>query len=356
MNRFNALDQVRGLAIAAMILAHFGPAIWERIGLDGVVRDAVGMIGRFATPTFIAIFGITVAFAYLSKAARNPAATRAKLVSRSGLVLVAAILVASPEMVETVLADERWGESLPLALILDGYGVLSFYVFAILVTALIIPYLSRNPYQAPLLLGSILIFFGTYLGYDSWSNSGQNGSELVRLYLVSGKYALLVNYGIVLLLVSFGTFIRREITGGRDVNGILMITGTSLALLGLSLGRIVGWRTLSDLQLNYDAPPQVWYLFMVCGAMMIFLATLNRFSFPGLSFILEQIGRNPLAIYVAHAFVLPAHEVLEAAGLPENLSMIVPFVAFLCYCAFIILWKSRDLGKAGNADPTLKAH
>lgn len=347
MNRFFALDQVRGLAIAAMVLAHFGPAVWDRIGLDGIARDVVGMIGRFATPTFIAIFGITVAFAYLPKAKLDPVAIRAKLLARTRVVLLAAVLVASPEMLRTVMSHQPWGGSMPLALALNGYGVLSFYFFAIFLTALIIPYLTRNPYQVPLALGSTLIFIGTFLGYDYWRNSGPSGVELLRLYLISGKYALLVNYGIILLLASFGTLIRSEMKNGRDVNGILLTAGVSLALIGLSIGRIVGWRSLSDLQLGYAAPPQAWYLFMVCGVMMITLSAFNRFSIPVISFILEQIGRNPLTIYVAHAFVIPAHEFLQVSGLPDQISMIIPLAVFFCYCAFIVV-KGRNYVEKAN--------
>jgi len=335
--RFTAIDQVRGLAIAAMILAHFGPAVWERVGLDGIARDIVGIIGRFATPTFIAIFGLTIAFAYLPKAKQDPVATRAKLVGRTGKVLLAAVAVSLPQMIGTIMSNEQWGGSTTLRLALDVYGVLAFYVFAIYLTAFIAPYLARNPYQTPLALGSIFIFIGTFLGYDYWGNSGENSIELLRLYLVSGKYALLVNYGMILLLVSFGVFIRSEMASGRDVTATLLTSGISLALVGLSIGRIVGWRTLFDLQSNYGAPPQVWYLLTVSGVMLIFLGALNRFTIPVISFLLEQIGRNPLAIYVAHAFVIPAKYVLEAAGLPNLISMILPFAVFICYCAFVIL-------------------
>ena len=341
--RFIAIDQVRGLAIAAMVLAHFGPAIWDRIGLDGLARDAVGMIGRLATPTFIAIFGITIAFAYLPQAQRDPAATRAKLLLRTRKVFFAAVLVAVPQIIATFMSDTPWGGSMPLSLVLDLYGVLAFYVFAIFLTALIIPYLAMNPYQASLVFGSILIFVGTFLGYDYWSFGGQNAIELLRLYLVSGKYALLVNYGMVLLLVSFGVFVRSEVTSGRDVTSILLTAGMSLVLVGLSVGRVVGWRTLSDLQLNYGAPPQIWYLLMVCGVMLIFLGALNKFRIPAISFVLEHIGRNPLAIYVAHAFVIPAHELLSALGVPDAISMIVPFAIFASYCTFIIVKSSAPV-------------
>ena len=50
---------------------------------------------------------------------------------------------------------------------------------------------------------------------------------------------------------------------------------------------------------------------MICGVMFMIIALMDRVEIPGLSVILEHTGRNPLSIYVAHAFVLPAVELLR---------------------------------------------
>ncbi|TCM78988.1 heparan-alpha-glucosaminide N-acetyltransferase domain-containing protein [Rhodovulum steppense] len=339
--RFVAIDQTRGLAIAAMIMAHFGPGVWERLGLEGLLLDVFLLIGRFATPTFIAIFGFTLAFAYVSKAEIGPAEVRAKLIRRSGFVLLAAIVVSFPSYVTTMLSAEHWGDSIPLNIILNTYGVLLFYSLAIFAAGLLIAPIARSPYIFPIIIGGMAVFFGTYLGYDAWSYQGKTTTELLRLFLVSGKYAFFVNFGLALMLVAFGWHIRKIKSSDRDVGPTLLVSGVVLLLLSLSIGRIVGWRSLAELHSGYDAPPQIWYLFAVCGVMFAIIACFDRVRIPFFSFFLEHTGRNPLAIYVAHAFVLPAVSAfrLISPGLPDLIHATLPLLIFFCYWTFVI-WKS----------------
>ncbi len=336
--RFLPIDQTRGLAIFAMILAHFGPGFWERLGLEGPVLDGLLLIGRFATPTFIAIFGFTLAFAYLDRARTNPKAVRAKLFSRSYLVLLAAVVVAIPEIVTTLQFQEYWGGSILLNLFLDLYGVLLFYTFAIFFAGLFISFLAQSPYVVPAIMGALAIFIGTILGYDAWPSQGQSVAEIIRLYLVSGKYAFFTNFGMALMLASLGWHMKSLLKAGVALGPILLAIGSVLLLLALSMGRVVGWRTFSQLHSGYDAPPQLWYLLMVAGVMLIIMGVLDRVRIPFVSAFLEHTGRNPLSIYVSHAFVLPGVSLLRFAfpTLPQAVHIAVPLAIFLLYWAFII--------------------
>lgn len=343
MMRFLPIDQTRGLAIFAMVLAHFGPGFWERLGLEGPVLDGLLLIGRFATPTFIAIFGFTLAFAYLDKARTNPKAVRAKLFSRSYLVLLAAVVVAIPEIVTTFQFQEYWGGSIFLNLFLDLYGVLLFYTFAICFAGLFISFLAQSPYVLPAIMGAAAIFIGTFLGYDAWPSQGQSMAEIVRLYLVSGKYAFFTNFGMALMLASLGWHMKNLLKTGVALGPILLAIGSIMLLLALSMGRIVGWRTFSQLHSGYDAPPQLWYLMMVAGVMLIIMGLLDRVRIPFVSTFLEHTGRNPLSIYVSHAFVLPGVSLLRFAfpTLPQVVHIAIPLAIFLFYWAFIITTSIR---------------
>lgn len=341
--RFVALDQIRGVAISAMILAHLGPGFYDRIGLEGALLDTLLLIGRFATPTFIAIFGFTLAFAYLPKAITDPAAVRVKLIGRSRLVLLSAIAVSVPSMITTLQSDSYWGNALSLNIFLNLYGVLLFYALAIFSTGLLIGPISRAPYTFPAVVGSGLIFTGTWLGYDAWGPEPGTATELFRLFFVSGKYAYFVSFGFCLMLVSLGWHMRGLRKNGVRLAPVLLAIGVMMLFCGLSMGRIVGWRTLSDLHTGYAAPPQFWYLCTVCGVMFSALALFDSIKIPVVSFIMEHTGRNPLSIYIAHAFVLDSVSLLRALapGLPDTIHVLLPFLIFLAYWASVVLHSNR---------------
>ncbi len=326
-----------------MILAHFGPGVYERLGVQGVVLDVLTLIGRFATPTFIALFGLTLAFAYMPRALKDPASVRHRLVRRSFVVLLAAFAVSVPGFITTLWSETHWGGSIFLDLLLDLYGVLSFYFLAILCAAFLVGSMARSPYAAPALVGAGLVLLGTWLGFDTWKSQGETAVELARLTLVSGKYALLTNLGVALLIASFGWHLSRLREAGNSVVQILIVSGCVMLALGLGLGRIVGWRSIADLGSNYGAPPQLWYMFMVCGVMLLLVALFDARRLPVVSFIMEHTGRNPLAIYVAHVFVLPGTAALRAwaPGLPDVLHAGLPLLVFLAYWAYVVLGSSR---------------
>ncbi len=337
-----------------MILAHFGPGVYERVGLQPPLIDILLLVGRFATPTFIAVFGFSLAFAYFPAATRNPRGTRDRLLRRSGTVLLAAVLVSIPAMSNTLSAGEAAG---PVAfnLGLNIYGVLFFYFLAILVTALVIHHLARSSLAAPAVAGAVLIFVGTWLGHDSWPPGDEGLVELLRLFLVSGQYALLVNLGMALLMAALGWHLRELRQRGAQLGPVLLVIGLVLLLCGLSLGRLVGWRTLPELHSDFSAPPQLWFLIVICGVMLLTMAFLDAVKLPFVSYFLEHTGRNPLTIYVAHTFVLPGVAVLRSAApnIPEGIAIALPMALFMGFWAIVLIrsGKHRGLSDQRSAKP-----
>lgn len=321
-----------------MIVAHFGPGLWERIELQGVILSLFSIFARLATPTFIVVFGFTLAFAYLPKAQLGQKALRVKLITRSVKVLFAAIFISIPAYIGTLSSEYYWADSLLLDLLLNTYSVLIFYAMAIFCAGLTIGYMAHSPYITPL-VGAGLIFIGTYLGYDSWRPMGENLLEIARLLLVSGKYAFFVNFGVVLMIVGFGWRLSLMREEGQNVRPILVVTGLTLLLVSLSAGRIVGWRTLNDLHSGYGAPPQIWYLSAVCGVMFLCTALFDKFRIPFVSFFFEHTGRNPLSIYVAHCFVLPGVEFLRfyLPNISSAAHIAFPMLIFASYWLYLVL-------------------
>ncbi len=354
IRRFTALDQVRGLAVLMMICAHFGPGLYERAGLQGVVLDFLNFLGRIATPAFVLIFGITIAIIYVRKAQTDTAKARRTLLKRSGLVFFCSLAVALPETLDFILhpAEEDVG-GWTYGILLRQYSVLSFYAVAIFITAFCIGHIARDPVRRGLVYGAALVFIGTYLGYDAWPEEAGTLIEIVRLLVVSGKYAVFVLLGCSWMMIAVGVFVVRKMAANEDYRQDLTVAAIVLTLLGLAAGRIVGWRSLYDLQNDYGAPPQIWYLLMIAGLMIASLVALDRFQIPFFSTLLELVGRSPLSFYIAHAFVLPSIDVMRIIlpFLPDLVIIGTCMSLFMLYGA-ALLWRNYKLsGRSGFANP-----
>lgn len=90
-----------------MILAHFGPGVYERLGVGGTARALLDLIGRVATPAFVLIFGITLAIVYVPKSRVVPDATMRGLINRSGLVFVCSLIVTISSTVNVLMTADQ---------------------------------------------------------------------------------------------------------------------------------------------------------------------------------------------------------------------------------------------------------
>lgn len=340
LNRFLALDRLRGIAVIAMILAHFGPGFYERAGFSGLLLDVLLFLGRLATPAFILIFGITLAFVYVPKAKIDPKATRQLLFKRAGLVLVCALIVELPSTVETLIGGAT-GAQLLFELALAQYSVLIFYAIAIFVSGALIQYIARNVLVFGLSVGPMLVFVGNFLGFDAWPPQPGTATEVVRLVLVSGHYGVFVLLGAAFMVMVIGHHIRSRLEAGLPFHREVLIAAAAMLFVGLGSGRVVGWREISDLPI--PGPPQLWYLATVSGIMLLMLVAVDRDRVPA-GAVLEGIGRSALSIYVAHSFVLPAVALLRyfLPAVPDLAAILVCLAVFGAFVAYKI-WPRRSL-------------
>lgn len=349
--RITALDRTRGFAVICMVLAHFGPGIYDRVGLQGTPRHVLDLTGRLATPMFVLIFGITLGIVYMPRAARDPAAVRRALVRRAGLVLLCSLVVVAPATIALFVETSERVRAFDL--LLRQYSVLTFYAVAIFATGLACSALARDPWRTGLVAGATLVFAGSFLGYDAWPQGGETEWELLRLLFVSGKYGVFTLLGSAWLMLGLGVMIRRRVTAGEPFRQDLAIIALSAILIALSVGRVVGWRSIADLAQRYDAPPQLWFLVMAGGAMLIALAVLDAYPLGLAGLVLEHVGRNPLTIYLGHAFVLPAIALARqlAPDVPELVILGACVGGFLLFCAITVHRSIRKVARAGAAGP-----
>lgn len=350
--RFEALDQLRGFAILAMIFAHFGPGVYERLHITGKTLAALELFGRFATPAFVLVFGLTLAIIYVPKEQEAPTRARKMLLNRAGKVLLCSFLIMLPGTIERVYKGASTYD-----LISSQYSVLTFYAVGMTITALLIGFFAKNAGSRGMVLGSAFVFLGTYLAYEAWPAQEGTLADLPRILFVSGKYGVLVLLGCAWMMMAVGMYIQHCLTNGLAFRRNIAIIGLAVLLVGLSDGRIVGWRDIDDLALNFHAPAQLWYMSIVAGLSLILLAALDKYEATFISPLMAQVGRYPLGIYVAHAFVLPGVEFLRHVfpGIPDAVSITVCLGAFLCYCAYKVMPGLRKSMAPGRRSRSLSA-
>jgi len=166
--RILCVDQARAVAIGAMIMAHFGPGFFERAGMSQSFQDFVGVLTRFATPAFAAIFGVSVGLAYMAKVEAGEFSSVAlKLVKRAGALAICAIVVRLSGLVSFVTHGEAWPE-----LFFTIYSVLAFYTLAVALMPLLLFAVRSNPLIYAPILGVVFWAIGWGLAFQVWPHKG----------------------------------------------------------------------------------------------------------------------------------------------------------------------------------------
>ncbi len=148
--RFTAIDETRALAIISMMIMHFGPGVFQRLPALAPLAEPVLFWGRFATTTFILVFGVTVGFVYYERfqGPSRPQVLKA-VHARSRLLVLCALLICVPTYINLALTGDfngsRW--------LFSTYSILNYYALALLSVPLWLRALGTTPLRNALLLG-----------------------------------------------------------------------------------------------------------------------------------------------------------------------------------------------------------
>jgi OpgC protein len=342
-DRLNSIDQLRALAIISMMVAHFGPGVLARFPAPAVA-DPILFCGRFATVTFVLVFGITIGFVYYDRFhSTERARIRSRLLARAALVLLFAVIISIPGY------WELWSEDTvdPLRWLLATYSVLGFYVLALVSAPVWLMMLGRNPLRNALLYGLSYWLLSAAL-LEIWDGADElTANELVRFILVSGPFAYLQLAGCALLAVPVGLYLRRALNDGTFPRYLITVlfVGASLTIVGYVIGR---WTAEFDVQAivlgTVKAPPRPWYWMFFGGPALLALLGLvaletsvrrtRQWLYP-----LSLFGQGALPIYTAHAFVLPLLALLDRVIVVEGVARVIaPLAAFGLFCASVMLY------------------
>lgn len=351
--RVHALDEARAIAILALIAAHLAPAALERLPTSALVENAVLIFARFATPAFVAIFGVTAGLVYIRPyRAGEPRRGDRRLLARARLVFLCALLVATPEY--AALAQR--GEVTPLSFALASYGILMFYAIAVAATPLLLRLATRRPVAGPVGAGIALWALGSALAFGFWPAAAElNWIEIARLYLVSGSYALLPMLGTAAIALPLGVLLRRAVETGRTGGAVGMIGGVGAALLTAGLVGAAATGRLDAAALAsgaLKAPPRAWYFALFAGASMVMIAAF--YALPRMQWMtvlrlpLRLLGQAALPVYVGHVFLRPGAEALRAIGAgPAPLDVLAPLAVFAAFVAFVLMRRAGRIPTTG---------
>jgi hypothetical protein len=349
-DRLNSIDQLRALAIISMMIAHFGPGVLARFSIIESVTDPILFCGRFATVTFVLVFGITIGFVYQDKFhSKDRARIRSRLLARAALVFLCAVIASAPAH------WEPWSEHL-----VDPHSVLGFYVLALLSAPVWLAMLGRNPLRNALLCGLSYWLLSAAL-LATWSGTAAlPASELARFVLISGPFAYLQLSGCAVMAVPVGLYLRRALDDGAVLRYLvaLLFVGIGLIAIGYFSGRWTAEFDVHEIALGtVKAPPRPWYWMFFGGLALLVLLGLvvletsvrrtRQWLYP-----LSLFGQGALPIYTGHVFVLPLLVSLDDLVVLEGIArLVVPLAAFGLFCGAVMLYYDRKRRKIIGKKP-----
>jgi hypothetical protein len=365
--RLTGLDQARGVAILAMLAAHFAPGLFGQIPKLEPLRVPVLAFARLATPTFVVVFGVTVGFVYLPRYWRaGPGPTVSGLARRAAALSACAAVIALPLWTRLAVT----GEADPWAWAFGLYSVLLFYVLALALLPAWLRWLGPVPLGAPhrpvtlkcLIAGAALWAVGT-AGHRLIPQGPPSGPEFVRMLLVSGSYAYLQLMGTALMAVPIGWRLRErwEAAADRPFLAQVLLGGIGLA----ALGGLWGWATgeydpARFLAGDLRTPPRAWYFLHVGGFGLALIPALELAprALPTLrpaAHLLALFGQAGLVIFTGHAFVLPGLALVDRlVPLHGAARAAVALVPFALFCALVMYARHRRTKDSrGTAVPGL---
>lgn len=348
--RLTCIDETRALAIISMIIMHFGPGVFERLPQLSFLADPILFLGRFATTTFILVFGVTIGFAYYHRFEGQGRKDITKnLLKRSRLLLLCSLIICVPLYVNLII-DRDWNTRHWL---FSTYSILNYYTLALLsVPVWLWAVRGRHFFARCLCLGAGHWALAS-LVLAIWPlDPGLGFSEYARMHLASGPYGYLQLSGSAIMAIPVGYALRRAMKSPRGILPTLwkfIPGGLAIALVGFGIGVWLNeFSVAAIIEGTVKTPPRAWY-FLFFGGLAMGLLSLTGILGQSLGkwnkalYPLSLFGQASLAIYTGHRFVLPSLGWLDASGLKIEgvIRIVLPFLLFAFFCAFMMFRQHR---------------
>lgn len=330
-----SLNLVRGLMVLSVLLSHWGPGVFSRLGIEDITERFLGPIFRMGTPGFATVFGLGLGFFLFPNVLERPGVVRNRLRQSFVLVSTAVVLLAFVRGAQQGLSQDDMLSSEQFAVLF--YGILTFYAVALAVAFPVMRWIARRsrPFADCIFgaaaLWTVLVLIEPLMAPDSL----ESPMELLKLLAVR-HYSVLRIGGIVLLGLAAGIWYARQ-TDPAKTSDIAVIAGTGIAFLALLIGgEQEGFSNLARRASSFHSS-LVGYIFYA-GLAFACLGLTTRIMSNWSSWpdtvrmalrLLIVVGALALPVYAFHGMVLPLADILEFVGMSRAIAVALPMSCFL---------------------------
>lgn len=334
----------RTVMALSVLLSHWGPGVFERLGIARQAEGVLALFYRMGTPGFAAVFGIGIGYFMLPGLAERRGSVLRRLERSFYLVLLGLALLAAVRLANLGLSGQP---ITGLEIAHAFYGVLAYYAVMLGTARWWLPPLSRLRHPIPWLLAGLPGLWILWQTVPFLLPEGQLQSllEWPRLMLVAGynvfKMSAVAAGGMAIGLWIAGQADNRKAAGNLAAGGALGMAVTALSLVESGAAATLASRSSPVFT---SLPGLIFYLsFAAFGTGMFLRLLLSWDGLPGwlrmMLKLLLVIGGLALPIYVFHGLVIPSRTLLDTAGLHGGLALVIPMGLFL----LVMGWGGRRL-------------
>ncbi|NRA29599.1 MAG: AMP-binding protein [Parvularculaceae bacterium] len=334
-----SVSAVRGFMISMVLVSHWGPGLFARLGLTSLEEYVLSVFYRMGTEGFATAFGFGLAYmivdfderkqVYLQRIRRNSA------LILGGLTALAAVKFAAA----TFNADIAPKSNITVYL----YNVLLFFGLAMASSPVWMPLIARMKNNVMGILLIVACFYTLGVVAEALFQGPPMASplELPRLMMVGGynvfKMSAITLSGIAigLMLINMSSHQRAvEVFVLGGLTGILLCAGTMFQIRGIDAFSMA--RELQLIDTGLGVTMYISFATFCLGALVWLFGHLNKV--PGLLVIPIQVlvvfGGLTFVIYISQGFVIPAMDLLVGLGVGGTLALAAPMGVFLAVVGF----------------------
>lgn len=329
-----AITMTRAIMAISVVISHWGPGLFGRIGLESHAERVLALIYRMGTPGFAAVFGIGIGYFMLPGFAEKRESALRRLSASFRLVMLGILLLAGIKMANLLLRGEPIG-GLQIAHLF--YGVLGYYALMLGTARWWLPLLARLHHPIPWLLAGLPILWLAWQIIPQFVPSQQLQSvlEWPRLMMVAG-YNVFKMTAVAAAGMAAGLWLSKQ-KDSRDASRKLILSGGFGIILALMI--IVEAYGADDFlrrgsPIFTSLPGLILYISTAVFGTGLFLLALMAWERMGRVSrlplkLLIVIGGLALPIYIFHGLVIPGRDLMSGLGVPKILSLPLAIGGFL---------------------------